>query len=945
MGPGNVDIFGGTITVNTLNFGAGAYTLQDTGAPAGSLSLSTLGHSAGTNEISLLLNSGALAANVTGGQLNVTNTGNTIAGGAWTVSGGATLYVEASGTGSGLGAADVTLSGGTLDLAGAVVTSTGLLGRYYNADADNTGLYARGGTFGNGLVEFDTYAGITNLIDNRLGSPDSAQQLTVDLDFPAGGGDDSTGGNPFSTIGVDVGSDDIMAFWSGQLTVSAGDAGVTTFRTTSDDGTVIYIDGVKVVDNNNFQGVTSRSGTYNLTPGEHNILVGFYEGGGTSQITRTGDYEAAPGRNTTNDFGVRLESAGSLATGQTLDVTNTIISIGNSGAVAAGAVLNVNENATLRFYDDGDGRRPSTGTYNLNAGGMVAINSYNRMINGATFNFDPDSYVFLRDNLNDNDRTVNQADPNASPGTDGLWNTYDAGEKLGFDGINIIIAADQFGLNATGGGGLYLGAGRRLTVAWNQGHNTHTTNTAIRKSASADPTGSYVIFSSSGGGYNSNGAGGDLNIDSEILLPGVDLYVNDAIGSPTHYIDLPSDENNYTRRLVANDGRVNFDGAVIQGRDVVVRNGYLRFGSNERDVDTTMTGKAEIYDNAEMEICAARADTDPAGIRYQLEAGTLFPGGIHLDKGGYLYLFYATDEAASGAGDYRWTVTPKDIPQAITFRGTGDVPGEGRDMSIFRANEEGGDGNNDNHVLFSNLTFEDGAHVGIGRNEVDREELRLGITLTGNATIEREGDEFSLQDVSAVGGPHTLTIGRVGEGGTTDVYGTVGPGAVLNVADTSLNFLPNSGLAAGGAARNAGEVAGPGYGGIIRVYVPDPAVRTGGSGSNAPVIDGMIELGDGEDAEIRIDEVPSGPSLTYTMGGGVRFLADADPGSIDGYFSVGQWQGSSVAGAGLIAKHFSVLLPQLRDGHPLQRGDLFAYVHVHAVLLSRFSRTVNQHGH
>ena len=51
----------------------------------------------------------------------------------------------------------------------------------------------------------------------------------------------------------------------------------------------------------------------------------------------------------------------------------------------------------------------------------------------------------------------------------------------------------------------------------------------IFNGASSNPTGSFVIFSSSGGGWNTNGVGGDLNFDNtpvlleEQLIPSLSL--------------------------------------------------------------------------------------------------------------------------------------------------------------------------------------------------------------------------------------------------------------------------------------------------------------------------------------------------------------------------------------------------------------------------------------
>ena len=57
-------------------------------------------------------------------------------------------------------------------------------------------------------------------------------------------------------------------------------AGNYTFGTSSDDGSMLFLDGQTVVNNNFYQGTTRRTGTVFLTPGAHAIDIGFYEGGG-----------------------------------------------------------------------------------------------------------------------------------------------------------------------------------------------------------------------------------------------------------------------------------------------------------------------------------------------------------------------------------------------------------------------------------------------------------------------------------------------------------------------------------------------------------------------------------------------------------------------------------------------------------------------------------------
>jgi len=68
---------------------------------------------------------------------------------------------------------------------------------------------------------------------------------------------------------------------------------------------------------------------------------------------------------------------------------------------------------------------------------------------------------------------------------------------------------------------------------------------------------------------------------------------------------------------------------------------------------------------------------------------------------------------------------------------------------------------------------------------------------------------------------------------------------------------------------------------------------------------------------------PAGPLGQVALGQGLEPPGDA----LD--------EPDLVAGGRLLAEDLGVPRPQFLDGQPLQRGDLFADVQVHAVLLSR----------
>jgi hypothetical protein len=70
-------------------------------------------------------------------------------------------------------------------------------------------------------------------------------------------------------------------------TISVASAGDYTFNTTSDDGSLLFIDGQLVVNNNFSQGETLRSGTITLSAGQHTMEVQYYQGGGGDYLTAT----------------------------------------------------------------------------------------------------------------------------------------------------------------------------------------------------------------------------------------------------------------------------------------------------------------------------------------------------------------------------------------------------------------------------------------------------------------------------------------------------------------------------------------------------------------------------------------------------------------------------------------------------------------------------------
>ena len=147
------------------------------------------------------------------------------------------------------------------------------------------------------------------------------------------------------------------------------------FATTSDDGSMLYIDGNAVVDNNNFQAATQATGLADLTPGLHTIDVEYYQGGGGA--TMDAQWDPTGGTNfvdiPNSAFGGPVNSLIKTGTG-TLTLSNTDTYFGSTTVNSGKLVVNghlldttvtVNDGGTL----GGDGKVPAT---TVQSGGVLS---------------------------------------------------------------------------------------------------------------------------------------------------------------------------------------------------------------------------------------------------------------------------------------------------------------------------------------------------------------------------------------------------------------------------------------------------------------------------------------------------------------------------------------------------------------------------------------------
>jgi fibronectin-binding autotransporter adhesin len=226
---------------------------------------------------------------------NITNASNS----ALTIAGSGTTTVTGNLTSQGSGG--VTLAGaGTIEIAGNI--NLGPMGNLIDSGSGPatisgkiSGAATSGFAQGQGLI--GTYFNLPaagNLIQPAdagnpawLGNqtPAVTAQLVGPIDFPDiadNGFADSVGNSAYYNIGG--GNNNVEARWYGNIMIpGTGTAPVPiNFATTSDDGSMLYVDGSAVVNNNNFQGAAQATGIADLTPGLHTIDVEYYQGGGAA---------------------------------------------------------------------------------------------------------------------------------------------------------------------------------------------------------------------------------------------------------------------------------------------------------------------------------------------------------------------------------------------------------------------------------------------------------------------------------------------------------------------------------------------------------------------------------------------------------------------------------------------------------------------------------------
>lgn len=250
-----------------------------------------------------------------------TLTGNNTYSGGTTISGG-TLVAGSRGLGSG----NVNVAAYSI-LSVSQSGSVGLAGQYFNITPAN-------------VSGSDPSFASLGLLQSSLATTAPAQVVnTTTLNFGSGGA-----GFPSPYSGGS--STNFESFYSGKINI--GTAGVYTFNTSSDDGSMLFIDGVAVVNNNFHQAITTRTGAVTLTAGYHDIVVGFYQANGVYGLNAQ---ISGPGNTTMVDLNTGNSNAqitpdlviGSLsgAGGVVLATGNLITGQDNTSTTFSGGILGI----------------------------------------------------------------------------------------------------------------------------------------------------------------------------------------------------------------------------------------------------------------------------------------------------------------------------------------------------------------------------------------------------------------------------------------------------------------------------------------------------------------------------------------------------------------------------------------------------------------------------
>jgi Ca2+-binding RTX toxin-like protein len=168
-----------------------------------------------------------------------------------------------------------------------------------------------------GLVAsyYDVGGSIRNLDEIDFDAEPDATGVVANLDY-------MTGNETFWEGGPD---NYFAAKYEGQLVV--GEAGSYTINLASDDGSVLFVDGVAVLDNDGLHATRTRSVTLELDEGPHEIEVRYFENGGAQTLQMTWSGPDTGGA-------TQLIDGTALAQPGAFDVENTSVTENVDGDIA-----------------------------------------------------------------------------------------------------------------------------------------------------------------------------------------------------------------------------------------------------------------------------------------------------------------------------------------------------------------------------------------------------------------------------------------------------------------------------------------------------------------------------------------------------------------------------------------------------------------------------------
>ena len=570
-------------SLSSSGAGTSRIVLGNPTAPVNATTLTVNGDNTDTRFAGIISNASSVSGAT--GALVKSGTGKLALSGSNNFSGGVTLNSGTLelGANTAAGTGQITINGGTIQFSGA-----GLIGQYFASPPPN---------INNSHPSFADLDLFTAHFD-ALGTPAVTAPTTTGgvTQFRFLGG----GGAPFATQGFGN-ADNIQARWRGKIIAPV--AGTYNFSTSSDDGSIIGIDGTLVVANNFFQGTTTRTGTIDLTAGEHDIVIGFYEGGGAADMTASWQPPGAAGFVPLPNsalFNVESFSGGNVVqmnADANFDLRGGRAAFTGALKMPAGTTLNATD-GTLSF---GSAELQGAGTYTFNkAAGSLILGPLTAASEPITFNKTGAGNLVL-------------SSP-ASGGSPQLQNPANVVNVTGGSVTAVVGANNPFGASTVNlnGGGLNVSAASTAGATFNNPINV-LQNATI------------------GAG---NFGGGAVNGSATAPVVATVASSGLTVGAGTTLTTQSS--NNYTLAIA---------GPITGGGSLIAGPGVTRLGSTAQLNTLTVNGTLRAANN----LTAAGGTTVNAGGVFGIDAGAgntaTYTGGAISVKGGTL-------QATSGVADF-----------------------------------------------------------------------------------------------------------------------------------------------------------------------------------------------------------------------------------------------------------------------------------------------------